>query len=51
MIDKSGAEIAALNRLGLPYLLYIFQKLQDMEHFCKSSKSWVHVHGKENEQF
>jgi hypothetical protein len=49
MIDKSGAEIAALNRLGLPCLLYIFQNLQDMEHFCKSSKSWVH--GKENEQF
>ena len=48
MIDKSKAEIAALKRLGIPYLLCIFHMLQDVERFCKSSKSGVH--GKENEQ-
>ena len=41
MIDKSKAEMAACGALGITFLLCKFHMFQDVERFCKSSKSGV----------
>jgi hypothetical protein len=41
MIDKSKTEIAALQAIGITYLLCLFHKLQDWERFLKSSDASV----------
>ena len=41
MIDKSKAEIKALQDFGIMHLLCKFHMLQDVERFCKSAESGI----------
>lgn len=41
LIDKSKVEIAALNSMGIKYLLCLFHVLQDWERFLRSAESGV----------